>query len=525
MLNFETHLNMLNSPVRRIQGGVELYEGSTLVDTYKYTDALLEFKIERVGQGKFFGFGFVHKANIKLIDKDREKSISTANNFKVLFGVNDSYEKFYPNLYVTEVNRDEKTNELSITAYDKLRQAEKHKISEVGLDDGMTLKQIAWYSAMTCGVGAIEIVGVDDGLFDTEYQVAQINVSGEESIRQILDAVAEATQTIYYLNTNNAIVFRRLDRDGASLFTIDRAKYMELDSKTNRRLKKVVSVTELGDNLHVEMAASGSTQYIRENPFWTLREDLADLMAPITDSVINMCINQFECEWRGNYLLEPGDKIDLVTKDGGVATSYLLDDIIEYNGGLEEKTSWLYEDNEDETESTPATIGEAINQTIAKVDKVNKQITLMVKDVEDMDTKVSNLQMTSEEIKASVEQQNTEIGVLNQKVDATMSAEDVRLEIQQSLEDGVNKVTTTTGYTFDKDGLMVTKTGSEMKTQVTEDGMRVYRSNQVVLSADNEGVKAEDLHATTYLLIGTNSRFENYQSVRTGCFWIGAERV
>ena len=105
-----------------------------------------------------------------------------------------------------------------------------------------------------------------------------------------------------------------------------------------------------------------------------------------------------------------------------------------------------------------------------------------------------------------------------------MSADDIRLEIQESLKD-VNEVTTTTGYTFNKDGLMVTKDGSEMKTQVSEDGMTVYRKNEVVLRADNEGVKAEDLHATTYLLIGTNSRLENYRGVRTGCFWIGEERT
>lgn len=524
MLNFETHLNMLNSPVRRIQAGVELYEGSTLVDTYKYTDSLLEFTIERVGQGKFFGFGFVHKANIKLIDVAREKNISTANNFKVLFGVNNEYEKFYPNLYVTEVNRDEKTNELSITAYDKLRQAEKHIVEEVGLHDGLSIKQIALYCATMCGIGAIELVNVNDGVFDTEYSLQQLNISGQETIRQMLDAVAEATQTIYYLNRNNTIVFRRLDRDGAADFTINRAKYIDLECKTNRRLKKVVSVTELGDNLHVEMAANGSTQYVRENPFWTLRTDLADLMAPIMDSVINMCINQFECEWRGNYLLEPGDKLYLIGKDGSVVSTYLLDDTIEYNGGLEEKTSWKYEDNENETESTPSTIGEAINQTIAKVDKVNKEITLMIEDVEEMDRKVTSIQMTSENIQATVEAQSSELGALSKRVEATMSADDIRLEIQESLKD-VNEVTTTTGYTFNKDGLMVTKDGSEMKTQVSEDGMTVYRKNEVVLRADNEGVKAEDLHATTYLLIGTNSRLENYRGVRTGCFWIGEERT
>ena len=60
-----------------------------------------------------------------------------------------------------------------------------------------------------------------------------------------------------------------------------------------------------------------------------------------------------------------------------------------------------------------------------------------------------------------------------------------------------------------------------MSTQITDDGMTVYRSGEAVLIANNEGVQAEDLHATTYLIIGNNSRFEDMGSDRTACFWIG----
>ena len=59
-----------------------------------------------------------------------------------------------------------------------------------------------------------------------------------------------------------------------------------------------------------------------------------------------------------------------------------------------------------------------------------------------------------------------------------------------------------------------------MQTTITEDGMTVYRDSEAVLIADNEGVKAEDLHATTYLIIGNNSRFEDVNN-RTACYWIG----
>ena len=97
---------------------------------------------------------------------------------------------------------------------------------------------------------------------------------------------------------------------------------------------------------------------------------------------------------------------------------------------------------------------------------------------------------------------------------------EICLQIQQELSNGVDKVITSTGFTFNDDGLTVSKTGSEMTTQITEDGMKVNRDNTEVLTADNTGVKAENLHATTYLIIGDNSRFEDFAG-RVGCFWIG----
>ena len=104
-----------------------------------------------------------------------------------------------------------------------------------------------------------------------------------------------------------------------------------------------------------------------------------------------------------------------------------------------------------------------------------------------------------------------------------MTKDEMHIAIQEAVKDAESsEVTTSTGFTFNAEGLNITKSNSEMSTLITEDGLRVSRNGEVTLSANNEGVKAEDLHATTYLLIGENSRFEDYNNgARTGCFWIG----
>lgn len=107
---------------------------------------------------------------------------------------------------------------------------------------------------------------------------------------------------------------------------------------------------------------------------------------------------------------------------------------------------------------------------------------------------------------------------MESKIEQT--SREVRIEIQTIRHDGVNKVSTATGYTFDEDGLKIKRTGSEMSTLISQDGMQVFRSDEAVLTANNSGVSATNLHATTYLIVGKNSRFEDYGE-RTGCFWIG----
>lgn len=105
------------------------------------------------------------------------------------------------------------------------------------------------------------------------------------------------------------------------------------------------------------------------------------------------------------------------------------------------------------------------------------------------------------------------------------TATEIELKVETIANNGVSKVSNTTG-TFNEDGLEIDSTDSPTKTQVTPDGMVVYKKESgsgqsEVLSATSDGVDATNLHAKTYLIVGGRSRFENYGTDRTGCFWIG----
>ena len=533
MLNIENHLAAIDSPVRKIQGKVELYNGSTLSNTFLYTDALKSFTVERIGEGKFFGFGICQKTNIKLIDVNRELNITTANTFRNYFGVSGDYKTPYPVFHVTEVNRDENTNELSITAYDALEAAAAHTVSELNLTAPYVIWMVASAAATLLGLSGMRVIGVTE-VYDTSYENGA-NFDGTETIRDVLNAIAEATQTIYYVDADNRLIFKRMDISGAPVIEINKSRYFTLDSKTNRRLSVITHATDLGDNVTASIDATGSTQYVRNNPFWELREDIGTLLNKAIAAVGGFTLNQFNCSWRGNYLLEIGDKIALVTKDNETVISFVLNDTVNYDGTLSESTEWSYAEDNAETASNPSNLGEALKQTFARVDKANKEITILASETTTNSENIANLQVNTESIVATVSNMeannkesldtiNDNIDILTTQVQAKVSAEDVKLEIQTELENGVTQVTTNTGFTFNDEGLTVEKSDSEMKTKVTEDGMTVYRNDEAVLTANNAGVNAANLHATTFLIIGEYSRFEDYLrngEKRTGCFWIG----
>lgn len=518
----------IDSPVRALNGKVELYNGSTLTKTFNCSDALKSFTVERIGENKFFGYGICQKLNVKLRDVDREVNLTTSHALKPTIG-NVDFLCAFPRFYITECHRNENTNELSITAYDVINNSTQYTFNDLGLEAPYTIADVARACAVCLGVLAYLPVDI---AFETEYPNGA-NFDSAETVREVLNAIADATQTIYYIDSQERLVFKRLDRDGDAVATIDKSKYFSLSSKTNRRVGAVCHATELGDNVIATLDESGTTVYVRDNPFWDMRDDINELVQAALDRIGGLTVNQFDCSWRGNQLIEIGDKIELITKDDKSVYSFLLDDTITFDGGMSQKTKWDYADNDDETADNPITLGDALKQTYARVDKANKAITLVVSDVNDTNDKVSSIEMITDGITASVskiEEQttgalndlNSEIAVLTSKVEATMSEADVRLEIDKALTAGASSITTTTGFTFNENGLTVSKTDSEMTTTISEDGMKVYKDDSEVLSADNEGVKAIDLHASTYLIIGVNSRFEDYEDgERTGCFWIG----
>lgn len=380
-------LSFNNYSSDKVKAKVDLYNGSTLVQSCKCSNFLENFTISRVGvSDKFFGFGVCHAVDINFIDLENNLNVEKGYTAKIELGDGDTYwNSPYPTFYLVEVNKDEKNSSITATAYDDLYRTSEHTWKEVvevlAADSSIT----APYSLLEISKAICTVMGwptnVSTGLCQSRFNVRfdSINYEGTELLRDVLDDIAEVTQTIYFLNSSSCLQFVALRTDHVAR-PITKDDYYELNTLTPRTITGIGSATELGEN-YEKNPGEGVTQFIRNNPFWELQPNVPDLVEAALRNVSGITITQFDCDWDGDYRLEIGDRIALQTDDGELLFTYVLNDTISYDGALSEFTEWEFTDNDSETLANPTDIKEALNATYARVDKINKDITLYVGEV------------------------------------------------------------------------------------------------------------------------------------------------
>lgn len=134
------------------------------------------------------------------------------------------------------------------------------------------------------------------------------------------------------------------------------------------------------------------------------------------------------------------------------------------------------------------------------------------------------VEQVEKNVNESLEGVTKSIEELTNTVETKMDAEQVSITVKQELSKGVERVETSTGYVFDSEGLKINNSGSGISNTLDNTGMYVKRDGVDMLTANSDGVSAKDLHAKTFLKIGSGDgrcRFEDYVTDRIGCFWTG----
>ena len=215
------------------------------------------------------------------------------------------------------------------------------------------------------------------------------------------------------------------------------------------------------------------------------------------------------------FAIEAGNTVKILDRNGVTITAYVMTrkqsgqaDTLECTGSP--------------SRSGSAAVNQASYQALSgKVLELSATVDGLQLQNRDTQGNLASLTLDVAGISSQVQRQQADVqGVQQQITQIRQDGQAIDLRVKTVEEQGVQKVTTETGFTFDKKGLTISRSGTQMENLLDETGMFVKRSGKMLLQADQEGVTAVDVSVGNYLVIGDHARFEDYDRSRTACFWI-----
>lgn len=503
-------------------------------ESKRYRDEIKSIKIETTGiNGKFFGVSYCQKLSVSFIDKDKKINFSKNDEIAIFLCPTEKYNApdadtyynvAYAPYFVDSFKRNEKTGEVSAIGYDIMGVASNTPFS-LGEGDSFTLQQILDRCKTLAGISGVN--GINVNYLPESWTREQINLSGKETVRDILTAIAEITGSfmfIYPYWTNDDVgsicfythplkqrVHTQLDYLYQETY-IDKSRYFELTSDKPYKLTGIASVNELEDV--VAVGTTEQQQVIYSNPFLTLLPDETQqtILTGILNQLKDISFTPFNCEWRGDPRLEPVDWLTFEDKQGNKFTSYLLNETFEYNGGFK-STIWWEGAESERTDINSKSISNNILKTKATVDKVKGEITLEVSRAKEAEQLLgSRITLNENAITSEVKNRQNADNELSSTI--TQTATEIRQEVKNTT-DGLDSKITQTANSISAEITARENADTELSTRITanENGI----TSEVSRATGKENELAGNISTITQNVDNISTRIDtvegNYSTI------------
>lgn len=345
-----------------------------------------------------------------------------------------------------------------------------------------------------------------DAFVNSDVVIDEEKYDASYTFRNVLDEIAQvAGGMIGFVGDELDVIY---PADSGETIDSTNLKTLEMGEPYGPVNSIVLARSPQEDNIYRQdedsIAANGITEIRIENN-QIMDSHREDFIEGIFGALLGLRFELYELESFGIGYLNLGDLFTIQTPDGEAHTALMLCDDLMITQGLSE-TSRLEAPEATQTDYTAASkTDKVLNKTILKVDKQAQEITALVSKTENIESSVDGI-----------------AGTVTRMAEVMMDSDSVDIKISQAVG-AIDSITTSTGYTFDQDGLHIQKSDEDMENLLDNTGMYVNRGSDNILTANNEGVNAINLRSRQYLIIGSNSRIENYESNRTACFYIGGQ--
>lgn len=411
----------------------------------------------------------------------------------------DYYYIEYGTHIVKEKKHDEEQQTIILECYDLMLQSMIPYDLHLDYSKGITVKDLlnaicdrfGWVKGYTTFYNSDILI--DEEKYDTS-----------DTFRDVLDDIAEAAGgMIGFVGDELRVIY---PTNKGEVIDEENLKTLKVGKKYGPINSVVLSRTPQEDNIYNQDTLSiteyGMTEIRIENNqiMDTHREDF---MAGICNALFGLSFTVYELESFGIGYLDFGEIFTIQTADGVKHSALMLCDDLQITQGVSE-TSKLEQPEVTKTDYTAASeTDKTLKKAILRVDKQQNLISALVSRTETLEGDMSGVTET-----------------VTKMAEVMIDSDSVDIKISKAV-DGINSIETSTGYTFDENGLNIHKDGEQMHNTLDNKGMYVRRDGTDVLTADHEGVNAINLTARQYLTIGDNARFENYSYNRTACFYVG----
>lgn len=497
-------------------------------ESKRYRDEIKSIKIETTGiNGKFFGVSYCQKLSVSFIDKDEKINFSKNDEIAIFLCPTEKYNApdadtyynvAYAPYFIDSFKRNEKTGEVSAIGYDIMGVASNTPFS-LGEGDSFTIQQILDRCKTLAGISSVN--GINVSYLPESWTREQINLSGKETVRDILTAIAEITGSfmfIYPYWTNDDVgslcfythpLKQRVHTQLGYLYQetyIDKSRYFELTSDKPYKLTGIASVNELEDV--VAVGTTEQQQVIYSNPFLTLLPDETQqtILTGILNQLKDFSFTPFNCEWRGDPRLEPVDWLTFEDKQGNKFTSYLLNETFEYNGGFK-STIWWEGAESERTDINSKGISNNILKTKATVDKVKGEITLEVSRAKEAEQLLgSRITLNENAITSEVKNRQDADNELSSTI--TQTATEIRQEVKNTT-DGLDSKITQTANSISAEITARENADTELSTRITanENGI----TSEVSRATGKENELAGDISTITQTVDNISTRIDTVE--------------
>ena len=494
-------MSAMASPSRMIRGKVVVVDGG-LTSEYGYANKLqsIEQEVSAV-KGKMFGAVVSYKSTIKLIDVKNVVQVNVGAKASPQIGINGELLPMTP-VYISSNTFDEVKGIRTLVGEDAIGFTDKYIWNDIKGDLGNTFIIQDVFAAIANKIGTEFMITGELPNINAVYTKATFNVNGDETLRQILTAAAEATGAMVFINGNGKMEIKMLSNTIA--LAIDKNTQFNLSTEPSSSLSGIISINELNDMISVGNNSS-YVSVISVNPFIDPTDDSSqEKLQNLFVKYQGNTFYPYKLKWRGNPALEIGDKIRLTLRDGSTIDTWYLGEKVKYTGGMSAESSWEADESE-KPEVGSQTISDTTRRTMAKVDKANQKITLLTEASGEQGQKISQLEVSLDGIRTEVsEVSSTANGAMTKATTVEQTVDGLKVQVTEA-NGKADKA--------DKNASAAVTKANEL--EITVDGYDA-RITAAEGKADNAVTKTTELSATVDGISSTVTQVQSDLSAAEG---------